>query len=257
MPETDVDLARRALRLLDLTELGDAATEADVLALCTKARGSAVLPAVAAVCVWPRHVAVAKAELEGQGIRVATVVNFPAGESDEATVLAETADALAAGADEIDLVLPWRRFLAGEEAQAEAFVRATARSLPPGIRLKVILESGGYPDMSSVRRAADAAIRAGAHFVKTSTGKAGTGATLDAARAMLNAILSTPRAIGLKPSGGIRTLEDARGFLALADDMMGPGWATPETFRFGASGLHGALASVIAGEATKPTIGNY
>lgn len=247
--EAEMALARRALALLDLTELGDEAGEAEAAALCEKAKGRAGLPPVAAVCVWPRHVALAKTRLEGTGIRIATVVNFPSGQETLPDVLAMMQAALEAGADEIDLVMPWRAFLAGDEAQAERMIRGVQATLPAGRFLKVILESGSYPDAPSIRRAADLAIRCGAHFIKTSTGKAGTGATLDAARSMLNAILAVPRSVGLKPSGGIRTLADAGAYLALADDLMGPGWATPETFRFGASGLYDALAAVLSGEA--------
>ncbi len=165
--------------------------------------------------------------------------------------------ALADGADEIDLVMPWRAFLAGDEEKAAAMIRGVKAALPADRRLKVILESGGYPDTASIRRAADLAIRCGAHVIKTSTGKSGTGATLDAARVMLNAILAVPRSVGLKPSGGIRSFADAAAYLALADDVMGPGWTTPETFRFGASGLHDALAAVITGGETQTSSKAY
>lgn len=249
-PVNDPALARRALALLDLTELGDGAGEADIRALCDKAKGGGAIPPVAAVCVWPRHIARAKSDLAGTGILVASVVNFPSGDDSPEAVLATTRHALEAGADEIDLVLPWRAFLAGDDARAEAMVRAIKAAMPAGAPLKVILESGEYPDIAAIRRAADLAIRAGASFVKTSTGKTRSGATIDAARAMLEAILASPRAVGLKPSGGIRTLADARGYLALADAVMGPGWATPATFRFGASSLHAALAAALGGTAT-------
>ncbi|MCA3632678.1 MAG: deoxyribose-phosphate aldolase [Methylobacterium sp.] len=248
--EAEIALARRAIALLDLTELGDHASEADVAKLCAKAKGAAGIPAVAAVCVWPRHMAEARAALEGTGIRIATVVNFPSGEETLVEVLAILQVALEAGADEIDLVMPWRAFLSGDEETAGAMMRGVRAALPADRRLKVILESGSYPDAASIRRAVDLAIRCGAHFIKTSTGKAGTGASLDAARAMLGAILAVPRSVGLKPSGGIRSFADAAAYLALADDMMGPGWTAPETFRLGASGLHDALAGVIAGSAS-------
>jgi len=243
---SDADLARRALALLDLTELGDSAADADVAALCARAKGGAGLPAVAAVCVWPRHVALARG-LVGT-IPVATVVNFPTGADPLSDVVQETREALAAGADEIDLVLPYRDFLAGDLASAEVMVR-TIRAAAKGKVLKVILETGVYPSLEAIRAAADLAIAAGADFIKTSTGKVKTGATPEAARAMLEAIRDSGRAVGLKPSGGIRTLEDARAYLGLADAIMGPDWATPHSFRFGASGLHGALAAVIGGAA--------
>jgi deoxyribose-phosphate aldolase len=250
--EMDKALAKRAISLLDLTELGDNATEADVDKLCAKARGQEGIPPVAAVCVWPRHVAEAKVLLSETAIRIATVVNFPSGDEPLPTVLAMVQASLEAGADEIDLVMPWRAFLAGEEATVASLIKGVKAALPDDRRLKVILESGSYPDLPAIRRAADLAIRCGAHFIKTSTGKAGTGASLEAAGVMLNAILAVPRSVGLKPSGGIRSFADAAAYLALADDRMGPGWTTPETFRFGASGLHDALVAVITG-AINPT----
>jgi deoxyribose-phosphate aldolase len=244
---SDADLAHRALALLDLTELGDRAGEADIHALCRKARGDAFLPRVAAVCVWPRHAGLARALLAGSGIRIATVINFPAGGYALPLVLGEARAAIADEVDEIDLVMPWKAFLAGDEAAASTMIRAVRAAMPPALRLKVIFESGSWPDQATIRRGADLAIQAGADFVKTATGKNGTGATPEAARAMLAAIRAAGRPVGFKPSGGIRTLQDARLYLALADEIMGAGWAKPETFRFGASGLHGALASVLTG----------
>ncbi|MCA0399850.1 MAG: deoxyribose-phosphate aldolase [Proteobacteria bacterium] len=244
---SDADLARRALALLDLTELGDRATEADIRALCTKARGDAVVPAVAAVCVWPRHAALARTLLADSTIRIATVVNFPAGSYSLALVLGEARAAIADGVDEIDLVMPWRKFLAGEEDHACGMIRTLRALMPPSLRLKVIFESGSWPDAATIRRAGSLAIETGADFLKTSTGKNGTGATPEAARAMLDAIRASGKPVGFKPSGGIRTLEDARAYLSLADEIMGKGWARAETFRFGASGLHAALAAALTG----------
>lgn len=244
---TDADLARRAIALLDLTELGDSASDADVLALCGRARGGGAIPRVAAVCVWPRHVALAKSLLGS--MPVATVVNFPTGDEPVSDVVQETSDALAAGADEIDLVLPYKAFLAGDVTAAEVMVQ-TIRAITRGKVLKVILETGSAPNRVAIRAASSLAIRAGADFIKTSTGKVKVGATPDAARIMLEAISHGGKPVGLKPSGGIRTLEDARTYLDLADTIMGPAWASPCTFRFGASGLHGALAAVITGGAS-------
>ena len=251
---SDRSIAARAIALLDLTELGDAASEADIRALCAKARGGGAVPAVAAVCVWPRHVALARGLLHGSRIRVATVINFPAGTAPRDVVIAEAHDALGNGADEIDLVMPYAAFLAGDAAAAGTMITRVKAVLPPGRRLKVILETSAYSDRATIRAASDLAIAAGADFIKTSTGKIAGGASLDAARAMLDAIRASGRAVGLKPSGGIRSLEDAKGYLALADTMMGADWATPATFRFGASGLHGALATVLGGaEGTQTT----
>lgn len=177
-------------------------------------------------------------------------MNFPAGGEDPAPVLADTKKAIADGADEIDLVLPWRRFLAGDSAIAEKMVAQT-RARCGGKLLKVILETGEYPDGDAIREASELAIAAGADFIKTSTGKTARSATLEAARIMLEAIREAGRAVGLKPSGGIRTLADAKTYLDLADGIMGPSWATPKTFRFGASGLYDVLAKEIAGQGAK------
>jgi deoxyribose-phosphate aldolase len=239
--------------LMDLTELGDSAGEDAVLDLCRKASGGEGVPPVAAVCVWPRHVTTARGALPaaqgrtGERVRIATVINFPAGDGTSAMAAAGAHGALLNGADEIDLVMPYKAFLKGDTATAEAMIRAVRAVVPAGKRLKVILETGAYPDQQAVRAASALAIAAGADFIKTSTGKIAVGATLDAARTMLEAIRDSGRAIGFKPAGGIRTLADAQAHLALADAIMGPGWARPETFRFGASGLLAALAGVITG----------
>lgn len=248
MAGDDIHDARRALALLDLTELGDSATDDDVERLCERAHGPH--GSVAAVCVWPRHVALAVERLWGTNVRVATVVNFPTGDEPVAEVVAMTEQALADGADEIDLVLPYRAVLAGDTATAAAMIDAVRAVVPPDShRLKVILETGELREPGLVRSAAELAVAHGADFVKTSTGKTPGNATPEAARVMLEVIRAERdrggRSISLKPSGGIRTLDDARTYLALADEVMGAAWATPETFRFGASGLLGALEGVL------------
>ena len=254
MLEPSIATARRALALLDLTDLSDNADEVGLAALCARAVGAP--GPVAAICIWPRFVAQARTMLGRAPVRIATVVNFPQGESTGADVLAETQGAVAAGADEIDLVLPWRAFLASDVAGAEAMVRAV-KDTCDGRTLKVILETGEYPDLDRVRAASELAIAAGADFIKTSTGKTAHSASLPAARTMLEVIAASGRAVGLKPSGGIRTLADAAGYLELADAIMGPHWATPETFRFGASGLHQVLVDAIAGGASGEASGSY
>ena len=241
---SDADLARRALALLDLTDLADDATEAGTRDLCRRAVSGPV--PVAAVCLWPRFVATARAELGDGPVRIATVVNFPGGETPVVPAIEETEAALAAGADEIDLVLPWRAVLAGQTTAAVAMVRNVKMRCGER-RLKVILETGEYPDLDKVRAAAELAIDAGADFIKTSTGKTAHSASIPAVRTMLGVIAMADRPIGLKPSGGIRTLADAKGYLDLADAIMGPDWVSPTTFRFGASGLYGALVAVIDG----------
>lgn len=254
MSPTDIATARRALSLLDLTDLSETADEAGLAALCARAVGAP--GPVAAICIWPRFVAQALTMLGSSPVRIATVVNFPSGEATGADVLAETQAAVAAGADEIDLVIPWRAFLAGDAAAGDAMVRAVRES-SGGKTLKVILETGEYPDLARVRAASELAIAAGADFIKTSTGKTAHAASPAAVRTMLEVIAATMRPVGLKPSGGIRTLADAAGYLSLADDIMGPHWATPQTFRFGASSLHQVLVDTIAGGISGETSGSY
>ena len=242
--------AHRAIALLDLTELGDHATVDDVTALCTRAIGPH--GKVAAVCVWPRHVAHAARQLAATGVRIATVVNFPSGNDDIDAVVELARSAQLDGADEIDLVLPYRAFLAGDHARGAAMIRAVRQAVAAGSgkTLKVILETGELVDPAVIRAAAELAIRHGADFIKTSTGKTPVSATLGATQVMLQVIHDLDPAVGLKPSGGIRTLADAAAHLAQADTIMGPAWASPATFRFGASGLLTALEAAIDGDTT-------
>ncbi len=144
-------------------------------------------------------------------------------------------------------MLPYRAFLAGDEARAAAMVEAITDLVDAPCIVKVILETGAFPTGESISAAARLAIGAGADFVKTSTGKIPAGASLEAAAAMLAEIAAADRTIGLKPSGGIRTFDEAMAYVDLADSVMGAGWATPSTFRFGASGLLDALLAVVDG----------
>ena len=242
--------AHRAIALLDLTELGDHATVDDVTALCTRAIGPH--GKVAAVCVWPRHVAHAARQLAATGVRIATVVNFPSGNDDIDAVVELARAAQLDGADEIDLVLPYRAFLAGDHARGAAMISAVRQAVAAGSgkTLKVILETGELVDLAVIRAAAELAIRHGADFIKTSTGKTPVSATLGATQVMLQAIHDLDPAVGLKPSGGIRTLAEAAAHLAQADTIMGASWASPATFRFGASGLLTALEAAIDGDTT-------
>ena len=239
-------IARRAISLLDLTELGDHATPEQVIHLCSRA--VTAHGAVAAVCVWPRHVPLAVEQLWGTNVRVATVVNFPSGAEPVADVVAATSQAIADGADEIVLVLPYRSLAGGRRDLAAAMLDAVRAAVPTDShRLKVILETGELADSDLIREAADLAVAHGADFIKTSTGKTPHSASLDATEVMLGVIAGSSRAVGLKPSGGIRTLADATAYLEQAGRVMGAEWATPATFRFGASGLLDALLAALDG----------
>lgn len=239
----EASLARRALALIDLTDLNDGCTDDDVRRLC--ARAVTPFGPVAAVCVWPRFVTTAKHELASTTVKVATVVDFPSGDEPIDQVVSTTETAIADGADEIDVVLPYRALLAGDEERVVAMLRAVRAAVPAPRHLKVILETGELVGLDHVERAARLAIDHGADFVKTSTGKSKVSATPDAVRVMLQVISSSGRPIGIKPSGGIRTVADAAVYLRLADEIMGPAWATPDTFRFGASGLLDAVLAAI------------
>lgn len=246
MTDTPSDVssdARRILGLLDLTDLGDSCTVDDVESLCRRA----VTPhgSVAAVCIWPRFVRTAVEQLADTGVRVATVVNFPTGDEMVDAVVSSTRQALDDGADEIDLVLPYRAFLAGDSKRVVAMLDGVREVVPASKHLKVILETGELVTDHHVMDAARIAIAHGADFVKTSTGKTEVSATPHAVRSILEVIAESDRPVGLKPSGGIRTLAAAREYLKLADDVMGPSWATSETFRFGASGLLDAVLEAL------------
>jgi len=252
---SDEQIAVRALRSLDLTDLNETCSDQAIDALCKKAldpRGP-----VAAVCVWPQFVKRAQANLKGSPVRIATVVNFPAGGEDVSRVTDDTQEALSDGANEIDLVLPYNALRRGDRAVAVEMVEAV-RDLVDGDRLlKVILETGELQDPKLIEAASRIAIEAGADFIKTSTGKTPVSATPEAAEIMLDAIKASGKPVGLKPSGGIRTVADAKIYLDLADRIMGPGWATPKTFRIGASSVYDALLAAIEGRTGAAVTGAY
>jgi deoxyribose-phosphate aldolase len=255
----DTDLqaaARMALRCLDLTSLNDADTEADIERLCERA----LTPwgNVAAVCVWPRFVAQARTRLP-VGVRVAAVANFPAGGSDVDATLREVQAIVAAGAQEVDVVLPWRVLRSGDEATARTLLVA-ARAACARQVLKVILETGELKDAAVIEHASHLAIAAGADFLKTSTGKVPVGATLPAAEAMLQAIASNPGArerVGLKLSGGLRKVADLPPYLALVERTLGAAALHPGRFRIGASGLLDDIAAVLGGGPAPATQSGY
>jgi deoxyribose-phosphate aldolase len=253
------DTALRALPLLDLTDLNDGTTEAATKALCEKAaRPVAAMPDlhVAATCVWPRFVKAAKAALGAAPVKIATVANFPSGAEPGDTVAATVRQALADGADEIDLVLDHAAFRRGETRACGEAIAAVKALLSPRHRLKVILETGELGDAGTIRAAARLAAAAGADTLKTSTGKVKVSATPEAMRILMETIAESARPMGVKPSGGIRTTADAAAYLAIADEIMGPAWASPATFRFGASGLLDDLvATILGGPAAAPKAG--
>jgi deoxyribose-phosphate aldolase len=230
--------ARRALALMDLTSLNDDDSDEGIESLCRRANTPAGTPA--AVCVYPAFVTTARRTLQALNlagkVRVATVTNFPHGGDDVMAAARESREAVAAGADEVDVVFPYRALLAGNEEVGRELVAACHQACGDAT-LKVILETGELADPVLIRRAAELAVAGGADFLKTSTGKVPVNATLPAAEILLEVIRDSGKAIGFKAAGGVRTAADARAYLELADRMMGKAWVTPEHFRFGASGL--------------------
>ena len=227
-------LAERAIRLLDLTSLNDGDDDAAVAALCNRAT---IAGPVAAVCIWPRFITLARGILEHSGVRIAAVANFPAGGDDIAVAVKQTEDIVNNGADEVDLVMPYHRWLEGDTPLACEMIAACKEMCGEHVLLKVILETGVLRDPAVIYDATQALIVAGADFVKTSTGKVEVSATLEAAEAMLQAIKDMGADVGFKAAGGIRDTETAGQYLALADRIMGANWADAQHFRFGASGL--------------------
>lgn len=239
--------ALTALACLDLTSLNDADTEADIERLCERAQGPHGM--TAAVCVWPRFAAFARARLPAE-IAVAAVANFPDGGSDIERALRDTAAIVDAGAQEVDVVMPYRNL-----AAAPALLAAVRRACE-GLTLKVILETGELQDDTVIRRAAAIALDAGANFLKTSTGKTRVSATPEAATLLLQAIGHGGHAtVGFKAAGGIRTVADAAVYIALARWHLGA--LTPQRFRIGASGLLNDIEAVLGGGVAATAPGAY
>lgn len=250
------ETAAVALSLLDLTNLKDDCTPAQIEALCSRAQSP--YGNTAAICIWPRFVAQARGILgTDHVVKIATVVNFPGGDMEVADVAAEAREAIADGADEIDLVIPYRAFLAGNEQAVTDMVAAVRAECKGPILLKTILETGEIKDSALIRRASELAIEAGSDFTKTSTGKVAVNATLEAADIMLRAIRASGRKVGFKPAGGIGSVADAALYLSLAETIMTPDWAMPSTFRFGASSLLDDILNVLAGGESKVASSGY
>jgi deoxyribose-phosphate aldolase len=250
MDTTDLQAtARIALACLDLTSLNDADTPADIEKLCAKAQGPH--GPTAAVCVWPRFAAQARALLPA-GIAVAAVANFPDGSSDIERAVRDTGQIVQAGAQEVDVVMPYR-----DLAAAPALLAAVRRACE-GVRLKVILETGELQDPALIGLACRIALEAGADFLKTSTGKTARSATPEAAALLLGAIAAEPTArdrVGFKPAGGVRTVADAAVYIALARQHLGIAALNSARFRIGASGLLTDIEAVLSG-APRATVGS-
>ena len=250
-----------AIRMVDLTTLEGADTPGKVRALSAKAMrpdpADPSCPAVAAVCVYPAMVPVAAPVLAGSGVHLASVATaFPSGQAPLDVKLADTRDAVAAGADEIDMVISRGAFLAGEYQKVFDEIVAV-KEAGGDAHLKVILETGELSTYDNVRRASWLAMLAGADFIKTSTGKVPVAATLPVTLVMLEAVRDyleqSGQMVGVKPAGGIRTSKDAIKYLVMVNEVAGPGWLDPDWFRFGASSLLNDLLM----QRTKMQTGRY
>ena len=231
-----------AIRCIDLTTLEGRDSPGRVRSLCAKAAYPGPgAPRVAAVCVYPNLVGVAKDALRGTGVKVASVATaFPSGLSSLDVKLRDTEAALGSGADEIDMVIDRGAFLAGDEQHVYDEIVAVKQLCGP-VHLKAILETGELGSYDATRRASDLALEAGADVIKTSTGKIGTSATLATALVMAEAIRDFARRTGeqrgLKVAGGVRNTKAAIAYLVLLDETLGGDWLTPDMFRIGASAL--------------------
>ena len=234
-----------AIRMMDLTTLEGKDTPGKIRALAAKAihpaPGDPSIPSVAAICVYPTLVAEAKDALRGSGVKVASVATgFPSGQTFRSIKIAEVKEAVAAGADEVDMVIDRGAFLSGDYATVFDEIVEVKEACGEA-HLKVILESGELGTFDQVRRASILAMAAGADFIKTSTGKVQPAATLPVTLVMLEAIRdfekATGKIIGMKPAGGIKTAKESIQYLVVLYETLGPRWMTPDRFRFGASSL--------------------
>ena len=239
---TAIDLA---ISMIDLTTLEGADTPGKVRTLCAKAKRpdaeDLTVPTVGAVCVYGDLAHIAKAELQNTSIKVAAVATaFPSGRASLKVKLLDTQEAVANGADEIDMVIDRGAFLAGRYLDVFNEI-AAVKEASGNAHLKVILETGELKTYDNVKRASWLAMLAGADFIKTSTGKVQPAATLPVTLVMLQAIRDfeamTNIKVGMKPAGGIKTTKDAIKYLVLVNETLGEQWLTPDLFRLGASSL--------------------
>lgn len=225
------------ISLIDLTSLGDNDKPDKIKQLCQQAHTP--LGDVAAVCIYPRFLNIAKPLLLDSHIQLATVINFPSGTDSTDKICSDITHAIKNGANEIDLVIPYQDYCRDLRDTTVKLIRMAKTICGPQVKLKVILETAALQTPDLIHQASCDAILAGADFLKTSTGKhpAG-GADLNSAEIMLNAIKLHPdKLVGFKAAGGIKQVEQAHDYIQLAQNIMGADWVTPSNFRLGASSL--------------------
>ncbi len=243
--DSKVQGLKLAISMIDLTTLEGKDTRGKVIALCQKAMrpdpSDPDVPHVGAVCVYPTMVSFVKQALSGSDVKVASVATgFPSGQTFTDIKVRETRATVAAGADEIDMVIDRGAFLSGDYQKVFDEIAEVKEACGPA-HLKVILETGELANYDQVRKASLIAMYAGADFIKTSTGKVGVNATLPVTLVMLEAIRDfyhvTGRQIGMKPAGGVSNAKLALSYLVVLYETLGPRWMTPDLFRFGVSSL--------------------
>src|ERR1051326_1172851 len=256
--ESKVDGLKLVLSMIDLTTLEGKDTPGKVKQLCYKAKhlmdSYEGLPTVAAVCVYPSMVRVAKKSVEGSDIKIASVATaFPSGQASPKVKIEDTKYAVSEGADEVDMVISRGKFLAGEYNFVFDEIAAIKEACGEA-RLKVILETGELSTFDKVRRASDIAMHAGADFIKTSTGKIQPAATMPVTLVMLEAIrdfyYKTGKMVGMKPAGGISKSKLALHYLVMVKEVLGEDWLNNQWFRFGASSLANDVLMQIVKEKT-------
>jgi deoxyribose-phosphate aldolase len=243
----DADLAKRLLGQLDLTGLSDTMLEDDMERLIQKA----ITPhgAVAALCIWPRFVSICASRLNGKGVHVSAVINFPQGGDDVERAIADAEEAVNDGAHEIELVFPAKSFCEGDEPIARSMIAEVKDCLPDDVALKLILEPGSFPNITSLEAAARISVEEGASALKAGTGRAEKTADAATLTALLGVIRETGKSCGLIVAGPFRHFGEARAAFTLASDLIGESWADADRFRLASSSLYDILLKTIGGKA--------
>ena len=236
--------AQQTLGLIDLTTLNDNDTDEIVIELCKKAQTEFGL--VPAICIFRQFIPTAKKYFADNNlpVKIATVTNFPHGSDNLELALQETVEAIALGADEVDIVFPYKSLMAGNEAIGAEMI-GKAKQICGDKILKVIIESGELKTPELIKLASEIAINNGADFIKTSTGKVAVNATLEATKIMLETIKASGKACAFKAAGGVRLVSEARDYLDLTSQIMGNAWINSNNLRFGAASLLGDVINVL------------
>ncbi len=254
-PDLNPTYTRRILGLLDFTSLNVTDTSSTIESICEKVNNYQYvfpdLPVFAAICVYPRFVHLIKKNLEVPSVKIASVAGgFPSSQTTTTVKMVEVKEAIEAGADEIDMVMPVGEFMQGNKNYIKDEI-AAVKEIIKNKRLKIIIESGILSDPELIYEASILAMEAGADFIKTSTGKEKISASLEAVYVMCHAIKSYYHAggkmVGIKPAGGIASAQDALGYYSLVEMILGKQWLLPESFRIGASRLANQLLGEIEG----------